>query len=105
MEAPKFAPSGPAPREKSELEVAIDRIDDCMMEIAEKDKALALKTTALDSMIEQAERTAKELAEAKRILKDLVAAGVLTDGFMTNAVGHSLLNQAAAAKKFLEAHP
>jgi hypothetical protein len=67
---------------------------------------------ALESMIEQAQRcadtlatTRAELAAAKAILKDLVAAGVLTDGFMTNAVGQCLLNQAEAAKKFLQEHP
>lgn len=67
---------------------------------------------ALDSMIEQAQRcadsleaTRAELVEAKRILRDLVAAGVLTDGFMTSAVAQTLLDQAAAAKKFLEDHP
>lgn len=46
-----------------------------------------------------------QLQRAREILKDIIQAGVLTDGFMTVAVGASLLQQAEAAKKFFADFP
>lgn len=90
MNTPKFTPS--VPPVAPQIPVA-------------EEGTVARLTAQVDQLSTICEQQDKILAQAKAILKDLVAAGVLTDGFMTNAVGHSLLNQAAAAKKFLEAHP
>lgn len=77
-------------------------VEALQQEGVDRQRAAAAEIANLQDGLKQ---LAAELVEAKRILKEVVAAGVLTDGFVTNAVAQSLLNQAAVAKKFLEDHP
>lgn len=44
-------------------------------------------------------------APARKLLQDLIASSILTDGFLTNAVAQSMLAVAEDAKKFLKEHP
>ncbi len=101
METPKFTPVAPPPTpHPAETAAALQQ------EGIDRQRAASEEMqVALGKLKDDHEATRAELAAAKQILKDLVAAGVLTDGFVTNAVAQSLLNQAAVAKKFLAEHP
>lgn len=116
MEIPKFEPTTP-PIKRGGSDVlpttptpptppAAETAAALQQEGVDRQRAAAEEMQVLlGKLKDDCDRLGAELAAAKAILRDLVAAGVLTDGFMTHAVGQSLLNQAAAAAKFLKDHP
>lgn len=103
MDPTKFVPSVPAvaPIPPTGAWDYPAQIADLTAQLAEARAQLETNRAALVA----AEHLAEGYAAAHTILRELAAAGVMEDGFMTNAVGHRLLVMAERARQFLKEHP